>query len=77
MIGIGRPVDFGRWRAGRRALAGFIEVDETEIPLRTKADPVCGGDGRSPQGKMLVAGGPWPRRKAVAGLTSLSIDLVD
>jgi hypothetical protein len=24
--------------------------------LRTKADPVCGGGGRSPQGKMFVAG---------------------
>src|SRR5271169_6332194 len=41
---------------GRAPLAGLIEVDETEIPLRTKADPVCGGGGRSPQGKMLVAG---------------------
>ena len=35
---------------GRAPLAGLIEVDEAEIPLRTKADPVCGG-GRSPQGK--------------------------
>ena len=43
-------------RAGPHALAGVAEVDETEIPLRTKADPVCGGGGRSPQGKMLVAG---------------------
>ncbi len=41
---------------GRALLAGLIEVDETEIPLRTKADPVCGGGGRSPRGKMLVAG---------------------
>ena len=41
---------------GRAPLAGLIEVDETEIPLRTKADPVCGGGGRSPQGKMFVAG---------------------
>ena len=41
---------------GRAPLAGLIEVDEAEIPLRTKADPVCGGGGRSPQGKMFVAG---------------------
>ena len=41
---------------GRAPLAGLVEVDETEIPLRTKADPVCGGGGRSPQGKMFVAG---------------------
>ena len=41
---------------GRAPLAGLIEVDEAEIPLRTKADPVCGGGGRSTQGKMFVAG---------------------
>ena len=41
---------------GPRAARRPHEVDETEIPLRTKADPVCGGGGRSPQGKMLVAG---------------------
>jgi len=43
-------------RAGPRPLAGLIEVDEAKIPLRTKADPVCSGGGRSPQGKMFVAG---------------------
>ena len=41
---------------GRSALAGLAEVDETEILLRTKDDPVAGGGGRSHQGKMLVAG---------------------
>jgi hypothetical protein len=41
---------------GRAPLAGLIEVDEAEIPLRTKADPVCGEGGRSPQGKMLAGG---------------------
>ena len=40
---------------GRSPLAGLAEVDETEIPLRTKDDPVAGGGGRSHQGKMLVA----------------------
>jgi hypothetical protein len=41
---------------GRSPLAGLSEVDETEIPLRTKDDPVAGGGGRSHEGKMLVAG---------------------
>ena len=34
----------------------LVEVDETEIPLRSKDDPLTGGGGRSAQGKMLVAG---------------------
>src|SRR5512134_1120313 len=41
---------------GRSPLAALTEVDDTEIPLRTKDDPVAGGGGRSHQGKMLVAG---------------------
>jgi hypothetical protein len=41
---------------GRSALAGLIEVDETEIPCRGKNDPVTGGGGRSHQGKMLIVG---------------------
>ena len=41
---------------GRSPLAALAEVDETEIPWRTKDDPVAGGGGRSHQGKMLVAG---------------------
>ena len=51
--------------------ASSLVVDETEIPLRTKADPVCGG-GRSPQGKMLVAGEiahilePWFHARTLA-----------
>jgi hypothetical protein len=40
---------------GRSPLAGLAELDETEIPLRTKDDPAAGG-GRSPEGKMLIAG---------------------
>jgi hypothetical protein len=40
----------------RSPLAGLVEIDETAIPLRTKADPPEGGQGRSRQGKMLVAG---------------------
>jgi predicted RNA-binding Zn-ribbon protein involved in translation (DUF1610 family) len=41
---------------GRSPLAGLVEVDETEIPCRSKNDPVTGGGGRSHQGKMLVVG---------------------
>jgi predicted RNA-binding Zn-ribbon protein involved in translation (DUF1610 family) len=40
----------------RSLLEDIVEVDETEIPLRRKADPPAGGGGRSPQGKMFVAG---------------------
>ena len=41
---------------GRSPLAGLVEVDETEIPCRSKDDPLTGGGGRSRQGKMLVVG---------------------
>jgi hypothetical protein len=40
----------------RSPLAGLVEIDETVIPHRTKADPPAGGQGRSADGKMLVAG---------------------
>ena len=41
---------------GRALLDGLVEVDETAIPLHRKEDPPEGRRGRSPQGKMLVAG---------------------
>jgi transposase-like protein len=40
----------------REGLAGVIEIDETSIPYRTKDQPVAGGHGRSPIGKLVVAG---------------------
>ena len=40
----------------RSALQDLVEVDETAIPFRTKDDPPVGGGGRSPIGKMFVAG---------------------
>lgn len=40
----------------RAPLAALIEVDETEMPYRTKDDPVTGGGGRSSVGKLLIAG---------------------
>jgi len=41
----------------RALLAGMVEVDETAISCRAKNDPVTGGQGRSHQAKLLVAGG--------------------
>jgi hypothetical protein len=41
---------------GRAPLAGIVEADESSIPFRTKDDPVCGGQGRSHDGKILIAG---------------------
>jgi ISXO2 transposase-like protein/transposase-like zinc ribbon protein len=40
----------------RSPLSGLVEIDETEIPHRTKDDPPAGGQGRSTAGKMLVIG---------------------
>ena len=40
----------------RHPLAGLVEVDESSLPLRTKDDPPAGGQGRSHDGKMLIAG---------------------
>jgi len=40
----------------RSLLADLVEVDESEIPYRTKDDPVAGGQGRSHIGKLLVIG---------------------
>ena len=64
---------------GRRALAGLIEVDETEIPCRSKNDPLTGGGRRSHQGKMLVVGavevrdgGAGPGRIRLAELADYS-----
>jgi transposase-like protein len=41
---------------GRHPLAGLVEVDESSLPLRSKDDPPAGGQGRSHDGKMLIAG---------------------
>jgi transposase-like protein len=38
----------------RSALSGLVEIDETVIPFRRKADPPHGGQGRSAAGKMRV-----------------------
>jgi len=41
---------------GRDPLTGLVEVDETDLPCRSRNDPLGGGGGRSHQGKILVAG---------------------
>ncbi|ABC24103.1 putative transposase [Rhodospirillum rubrum F11] len=38
----------------RALLSGLVEIDETQISYRTKDNPVAGGGGRSPEGKMQV-----------------------
>ncbi len=63
---------------GREPLAGLVEVDETMINYRTKADPPAGG-GRSHQGKLLVAGavevsGDRPGRLRLAAIADFSAD---
>ena len=40
----------------RTLLAGVIEVDESSIAFQTKNDPVCGGQGRSHDGKIMIVG---------------------
>jgi predicted RNA-binding Zn-ribbon protein involved in translation (DUF1610 family) len=62
----------------RSLLQGAVEVDETTMPLRRKADPPAGGQGRSPLGKMLVAGAVelspegQPRRIRLAPIADFS-----
>jgi hypothetical protein len=41
---------------GRNPLTGLVEVDETDLPCRSKNDPLGGGGGRSHRGKILIAG---------------------
>jgi len=40
---------------GRSLLEGLVEVDETQIPLRSKDEPPDGGQGRSHRGKVRLA----------------------
>jgi hypothetical protein len=61
----------------RAPLNGLVEIDETEIPQRSKDDPPEGGLGRSGQGKMLVAGavevhGHRPGRARLAPIADFS-----
>ena len=40
----------------RSLLEDLVEIDEATLPFRTVRDPATGGQGRSPQGKMRIAG---------------------
>lgn len=40
----------------RDPLTGVVEIDESTIPFRTSNEPVAGGQGRSPIGKMAIIG---------------------
>ena len=40
----------------RSLLEDLVEVDESDIPYRTKADPIAGGQGRSAVGKLHFIG---------------------
>ena len=62
----------------RQLLQDLVEVDETELPHRTKTDPISGGRGRSGIGKLLVAGAVelsaegQPRRIRLAPIADFS-----
>lgn len=62
----------------RSLLEGVVEIDETGIPLRRNDDPPAGGQGRSPMGKMLLAGAVElspegrPRRIRLAPIADVS-----
>ncbi len=61
----------------RSPLAGLVEVDETTIHYRHRQAAAAGGFGRSPKGKLLIAGaceikGKGPGRLRLARITNAS-----
>jgi Zn ribbon nucleic-acid-binding protein len=62
----------------RSLLEDLVEVDESDIPYRTKADPIAGGQGRSAVGKLHFIGAielspeGHPRRIRLAPLQDFS-----
>ena len=57
----------------RDPLEGMVEVDESSIVYRTKDDPVAGGQGRSHEGKLLIAGAVECIEGGRAGRVRLSV----
>jgi transposase-like protein len=61
----------------RSPLSGLVEADETTIPFRTKDDPPAGGQGRSHDGKLLIAGAveikSGKKKKLFLGRVRLSV----
>jgi Zn ribbon nucleic-acid-binding protein len=62
----------------RSLLEDLVEVDESDIPYRTKSDPIAGGQGRSAVGKLHFIGAielspeGLPRRIRLAPLADFS-----
>jgi Zn ribbon nucleic-acid-binding protein len=62
----------------RSLLENLVEVDESDIPYRTKSDPIAGGQGRSAVGKLHFIGAieispdGHPRRIRLAPLQDFS-----
>lgn len=58
----------------RTRLAGIVEIDESSFVYRTKDEPIGGGQGRSPIGKMVIVGaveleeGRYPGRIRLAAI---------
>ena len=67
----------------RSLLEDLVEVDESDIPYRTKADPIAGGQGRSPIGKLHFIGAielspdGHPRRIRLAPLQDFSASSIE
>ena len=65
----------------RSLLEDLVEIDEATLPFRTVKDPTAGGQGRSPQGKMRIAGAVElspegePRRIRLAPIGDFSASL--
>ena len=57
----------------RSLLEDLIEIDEATLPFRTAKDPATGGQGRSPQGKMRIAGAVSYRPRANAATSARSL----
>lgn len=61
----------------RMPLEGVVEADETNVPYRRKTDPANGGQGKSPIGKIFMAGavevrdGRFPGRMRLARIANL------
>ena len=56
----------------RSLLEDLVEIDEATLPFRTVKDPTTGGQGRSRQGKMRIAGAvehhPYLRQARIGGV---------
>jgi hypothetical protein len=37
-------------------LEDIVEIDESDLPYRSKADPIAGGQGQSAVGKLYIIG---------------------